>query len=147
MSVQHILDRKGSGIVSIRPDATIKEAADQMRRLGVAALLVTAGGHHADIVSERDIVLALSRQGEAALAERVITIANRPVAVAPTDSLKRAMSLMTQHRARHLLVIDQGRAAGIVSIGDVVKHRLEDLELEANVLRDSFIASHALSLH
>jgi CBS domain-containing protein len=147
MSVQHIIDRKGSGIVSIRPEATIREAADYMRRLGVAALIVTAGGHQVDIVSERDIVHALSRQGEAALAERVITVASRPVSVAPTDSLKRAMSLMTQHRARHLLVVDEGRAAGIVSIGDVVKHRLEDLELETNVLRDSFIASHALSLH
>jgi CBS domain-containing protein len=147
MSVQHILDRKGSGIVSIRPDATIKEAADHMRRLGVAALVVTAGGHQADIVSERDIVLAISRQGDAALAERIITIANRPVSVAPTDSLSHAMNLMTQHRARHLLVVDQGRPAGILSIGDVVKHRLEDLELETNVLRDSFIASHALSLH
>lgn len=147
MSVQHIIDRKGSGIVSIRPEATIREAADYMRRLGVAALIVTAGGHQVDIVSERDIVHALSRQGEAALAERVITVASRPVSVAPTDSLKRAMSLMTQHRARHLLVVDEGSAAGIVSIGDVVKHRLEDLELETNVLRDSFIASHALSLH
>ena len=147
MSIQHILDRKGSGVVSIRPEATVKEAADLMRRLGVAALVVTAGGHQADIVSERDIVLALSRQGEAALAERIITIASRPVAVAPTDSVNRAMNLMTQHRARHLLVVDQGRPAGILSIGDVVRHRLEDLELETNVLRDSFIASHALSLH
>jgi CBS domain-containing protein len=68
-------------------------------------------------------------------------VAHAMVTVAPSDSLKRAMSLMTNHRVRHLPVIDDGNLVGIVSIGDVVKHRLEDLETETNVLRDVYIAA------
>jgi CBS domain-containing protein len=64
------------------------------------------------------------------------------ITVAPDDTLKRAMSLMTNHRLRHLLVIANGKLVGIVSIGDVVKYRLEDLETESNVLRDAYIAAH-----
>jgi CBS domain-containing protein len=64
------------------------------------------------------------------------------ITVAPDDTLKRAMSLMTHHRVRHLPVIANDKLVGIVSIGDVVKHRLEDLETESNVLRDAYIAAH-----
>jgi len=64
------------------------------------------------------------------------------ITVAPEDTLKRAMTLMTHHRVRHLPVIANGNLVGIVSIGDVVKHRLEDLEIESNVLRDAYIAAH-----
>ena len=65
------------------------------------------------------------------------------IAVAPGDSLKHAMSLMTRHRVRHLPVVGSGRLVGIVSIGDIVKHRLTDLETESNVLRDVYFATHA----
>ena len=64
------------------------------------------------------------------------------IAVEPTDTLKRAMSLMTHHRVRHLLVTAEGKFVGIISIGDVVKYRLEDLENESNVLRDAYISAH-----
>jgi len=64
------------------------------------------------------------------------------IAVTPDDSLKRAMNLMTNHRLRHLTVIDEGKLVGIVSIGDVVKYRLEDLQTESNILRDAYIAAH-----
>jgi CBS domain-containing protein len=69
-------------------------------------------------------------------------VSHATITVSPDDTLKRAMSLMTHHRVRHLPVIANGRLVGIVSIGDVVKHRLEDLELESNVLRDAYIATH-----
>ena len=62
--------------------------------------------------------------------------------VTPNDPLRRAMSLMTNHRLRHLTVIDKGNLVGIVSIGDVVKYRLEELETESNILRDAYIAAH-----
>jgi CBS domain-containing protein len=64
------------------------------------------------------------------------------ITVAPDDALKRAMSLMTHHRVRHLPAIADGKLVGLVSIGDVVKHRLEDLETESNVLRDAYLAAH-----
>jgi CBS domain-containing protein len=64
------------------------------------------------------------------------------ITVTPGDTLRRAMTLMTNHRVRHLIVIADGHLAGIVSIGDVVKNRLEDLEVESNVLRDAYIAAH-----
>jgi CBS domain-containing protein len=64
------------------------------------------------------------------------------VTCAPDDDLRHVMTLMTQHRVRHLVVMDRGRLAGIISIGDAVKYRLEELELETNVLRDTYFASH-----
>ena len=109
----------------------------------IAALVVKSGDAIAGLISERDIVHAVSRHGERALSMAVLeVVAHDTITVAPDDTLKRAMSLMTHHRVRHLPVIANGKLVGIVSIGDVVKHRLEDLETESNVLRDAYIAAH-----
>src|SRR5882672_3679194 len=132
MGIQSILDRKGAGVITVRATETVKSAADRMRARSIAAL-----------ISERDIVHAVSAHGERALAMEVRDVAPQTiVTVAPGDTLKRAMSLMTSHRVRHLLAFADGKLVGIVSIGDVVKHRLEDLETESNVLRDAYIAAH-----
>jgi CBS domain-containing protein len=140
--IQNILDRKGGEVVTIRATDTVQSAADRMREHGIAALVVKSGDAIKGLISERDIVLAVARQGEGALALAVSHVATHPIVkVAPGDSLKRAMSLMTNNRVRHLPVIDDGKLVGIVSIGDVVKHRLEDLETETNVLRDAYIAA------
>ena len=143
MTIQNVLDRKGTKVFTIRPTATVRQAADQMRERGVAALVVESGGAIMGIVSERDIVSALSRFGEHAPSmsvKEILTLAI--VTVTPGDSIKRAMSLMTRHRVRQLPVIAEGRLAGIVSVGDVVKQRLDDLEAESNALRDVYIAAH-----
>jgi CBS domain-containing protein len=143
MTVRNILERKGSKVFTIQPTAKVKEAADQMRERGVAALVVESGGAIVGIVSERDIVNALSRFRERALSMSVKEILSLAiVTIAPHDSIKRAMSLMTRHRVRQLPVIEDGRLAGIVSVGDIVKQRLDDLETESNVLRDVYIAAH-----
>jgi CBS domain-containing protein len=144
MSIQNILDRNGvREVVTIHPSETLKTAADRMRERGIAALVAKSGDAITGLISERDIVLAVSRHGEQALGMAVRDVVALPViTVAPTDNLKRAMSLMTHHRVRHLPVIHNGKLVGIVSIGDVVKHRLEDLEVESNVLRDAYIAAH-----
>jgi CBS domain-containing protein len=143
MSIQNILDRNRAEVITIRATETVKSAADRMQARGIAALVVTRGDAIAGLISERDIVHAVSVHGERALSMEVREIAPHTIiTVAPTDTLKRAMSLMTNHRVRHLPVFADGKLVGIVSIGDVVKHRLEELETESNVLRDAYIAAH-----
>ena len=143
MSIQAILDRKGPAVITIRATATLRSAADRMRERSIAALVVKSGDAIAGLILERDIVHAVSRHGEQALSMPVLDVmTHTTITVAPDDTLKRAMSLMTHHRVRHLPVIANDKLVGIVSIGDVVKHRLEDLETESNVLRDAYIAAH-----
>jgi len=143
MSIQSILDRNRAELITIRPTETVKRAADRMRERNIAALIVTSGNTIAGLISERDIIHAISRHGEQALTMPVQDfVPHNTISVAPDDTLKRAMSLMTNHRVRHLPVFTDGKLVGIVSIGDVVKHRLEELEIESNVLRDAYIAAH-----
>ena len=142
MTIQNILDRKGIEVITIRATETVKIAVDRMRAHGIAALVVKSGDAITGLISERDIVHALSRHGEGVLSTAVSDVQSQAiVTVAPGDSFKRAMSLMTNYRVRHLPVIANGKLVGIVSIGDVVKHRLEDLETETNVLRDAYMAA------
>jgi CBS domain-containing protein len=142
MSIQSILDRDRAQVITICPTDTIKSAADRMRAHNIAALVVKRGTAIAGLISDREIVHAVSRHGERALHMTVVEIVTRPtITIAPDDTLKRVMSLMTHHRVRHLPVIANGKLVGIVSIGDVVKHRLEDLEIESNVLRDAYMAA------
>lgn len=143
MTIQSILYRNGAKVVTIRAKETVRSAADKMRERSIAALVVKSGDAVAGLISERDIVHAVSQHGERALAMAVLdVITHAIITVAPDDTLKRAMRLMTQHRVRHLLVIETGKVVGVVSIGDVVKHRLEDLETGSNVRRDAYIAAH-----
>jgi CBS domain-containing protein len=142
MTIQNILDRKGAEVVTIRATDSVQSAADRMRERGIAALVVKSGDAITGLISEREIVHAVSRHGEGALALAVLDVAaHAMVKVAPSETLTRAMILMTRYRLRHLPVIADGELVGIVSIGDVVKHRLEDLETETNVLRDAYIAT------
>jgi CBS domain-containing protein len=142
MSIQAILDRKGRGVITISPRATLKDAVDQMVKNGIAALIVTSGDVIAGITSEREIVRAIANHGERALAMPVMeALAPGIFRIAPQDSLKQAMNLMTRHRVRHLPVVADGKLVGIVSIGDIIKRRVDDLEMESNVLRDVYIAA------
>jgi CBS domain-containing protein len=142
MSIQNILDRNRTEVVTIRPTDTVKDAADRMRAHSIAALVVKSGAAITGLISDREVVHAVSLYGERALRMAVLEIVTHPaITIAPEDTLKRAMSLMTHHRVRHLPVIADGNLVGIVSIGDVVKHRLEDLETESNVLRDAYVAA------
>jgi CBS domain-containing protein len=135
MRVQNILDRNRAEVVTISPTDTVKDAADRMRAHSIAALVVKSGAATTGLLSDREIVHAMLRHGERALHMAVPEIVTHPtITIAPDDTLKRTMSPMTHHRVRHLPVI---ALVGIVSIGDVVKPRLEDLETESNVLRDA----------
>ena len=139
MTIESILRRKGTDVTTIAPEASIKRAADWLRAKNIGALVVTSEDTVLGLISEREIVHAFSRYGETAGSMPVKEIMQYGVTtVSPDESVNRVMNLMTHHRVRHMPVLRGGKLAGIVSIGDVVKHRLEDLELETNVLRDVY---------
>jgi CBS domain-containing protein len=142
MSIESILRRKGTSVATIAPEASIKRAADWLRAKNIGALVVMRETAVLGLVSEREIVHAFSRYGEAAGLMPVKEIMQYGVTtVSPDESVIRVMKLMTHHRVRHMPVLRDGKLAGIVSIGDIVKHRLEDLELETSVLRDIYNAA------
>lgn len=139
MTIESILRRKGTGVTTIGPEASVKRAADWLSAKNIGALVVMRENAVLGLISEREIVRAFSRYGETAGSIPVKEIMQHGVlTVSPDESVNRVMKLMTHHRVRHMPVLRGGQLAGIVSIGDVVKHRLEDLELETNVLRDVY---------
>jgi len=140
MTIQSLLGPSAE-VVTIRAAETVKSASEQMRQHGVSTLVVVGNDAIKGVISDRDIVYAVSRCGEAAISRAVSDLMSHSVVtVAPSDSLKRAMGLMIRHSVRDLPVIADGELVGIVSMGDVAKYRLEDLETESNVLRDAYIA-------
>ena len=142
MSVESILRKKGTEVATIAPDASVKRAADWLHAKNIGALVVTRGDAVLGLVSEREIVHAMSRYGETATTMPVSEIMRHGViSVSPAETVSHVMKLMTRHRARHMPVVHDGKLAGIISIGDVVQHRLDDLELETNVLRDARVAA------
>jgi CBS domain-containing protein len=139
MNVQTILSAKGTEVATIAPSATLAEATEMLRSRGFGALVASADGFTADgILSERDIVRALASDGASTLERRVETCMSSDVfSCTPSDSIDALMSLMTERRIRHLPVLDSdGALAGMISIGDVVKYRLGELERENDQLHD-----------
>jgi len=143
MKVEAVLAKKGGHVLTIDPRATILAAAQRLRLERVGALVVMDGEAVAGLVSERDIVRAFAEHKGDVADVKVADIMSRGLLTCTLDeSLTHVMALMTRHRVRHLPVFEKGRLVGLVSIGDAVKHRLDELELEASVLRDAYIASH-----
>ena len=143
MTIETILRPKGADVVTIEPEASVRRAADWLRVKNIGALVVTSEKAVLGIISEREIVHAVSRYGDTVVSMPVKEIMQHGViSVTPEESVNRVMKLMTHHRVRHMPVLRDGKLAGIISIGDVVKYRLGDLELETNVLRDAYIAAH-----
>lgn len=143
MKVEHVLRNKGSDVETIRPDAKVLIAVHRMRMQNVGALVVSRDGERVEgVLSERDVVRGLTRHGVDLLEMSVVAVMSRSVPVCtPGDSLVHVMEQMTRTRHRHVPVVDaNSRLCGIVSIGDVIKHRLDDMELEADILRDVFLA-------
>lgn len=141
MNVETILRNKGDWVATIRPDATIAEAVEMLNRERIGALVVSeADGSVDGVLSERDIVSALAAHGDDLLSRPVDAVMTRNVVTCdPADTVQDLMAEMTNRRFRHFPVVRDGRLCGIVSIGDLVKNRLDEVEFEANSLR-SFIA-------
>lgn len=136
LKISAILERKGRDVVTISPDAMLLAAADTLSQHNIGALVVSADGRTVDgIISERDLVRELARLGTGAVKRTVADAMSRDITTcAPTATLDDLMSTMTQRRIRHVPILEDDALVGIVSIGDVVKARLDMLEVEKESL-------------
>ena len=136
MRISDILRVKGDRVVTVQPDAIVTELLTLLAQHKIGAVIVSADGAHVDgIVSERDVVRALANRGAAVLSEPVNRIHTTQVrSVAPDASIEDVERLMTDNRFRHVPVVQDGTLKGVVSIGDVVKNRIDELESERSSL-------------
>ena len=143
MTVSIILAAKGREVVSVEPNATLTSVVALLaeRRIG-AALVLGVDRRIVGIVSERDIVRALGERGTAALDDPVSRIMTRRVSTCTEgETISSIMERMTEGKFRHVPVVDQGRVVGIISIGDVVKHRLHEMECDSAAMRDYILTA------
>ena len=143
MSVQTILKMKGSKVVTVDAGTMAREAAQVMQHHDIGALIVTNGGRTAGVLTQRDLAYGLARHGPQLLTMRGKDLMQPSfISISPEQGATAVMSVMTRRRVTHIPVLDGDRLVGIVSIGDIIKDRLRDLELETGVLRDAYIAVH-----
>ncbi len=142
MNVAAILSAKGNMVEVVSPDTPITVAVHRMSTRGIGSLVVVgADDQLVGVVGERDIVRAIDHHGARFTELSVREVVNTSVATcAVTDDLSEVMRRMTATRSRHMPVVEGGQVVGLVSIGDVVKHRLGELELETHVLRDVYLS-------
>jgi CBS domain-containing protein len=141
MTIALILEQKGSEVVSLPADATVREAVAMLAERRIGAVPVTQDGRVAGIMSERDVIYCLKSDGAAILDWPVSRVMTSPAITAePSMPALVALSQMTKRRIRHLPVVEDGRLTGIVSIGDLVAYRIARIEEEAEAMR-SYIQS------
>ncbi len=132
MTIAAILQNKGSEVLTVDAGTSVREAIALLAERRIGALPVTRGGEVAGIMSERDIIYCLKSDGAAVLDWPVERIMTAPaITIAPDRQVMSALSLMTQRRIRHLPVVENGRLVGLVSIGDLVKYRMDQIERDA----------------
>ncbi|HKS48666.1 MAG TPA: CBS domain-containing protein [Amycolatopsis sp.] len=136
MRIADVLRNKGSAVATVTPETTVTELLAGLAEHNIGAMVVVGPDGLAGIVSERDVVRKLHERGAGLLTRRVSEIMTTVVATCtPRDSVDDLSVLMTQRRVRHIPVLDGGQLAGIVSIGDVVKTRMEELEAHQEQLQ------------
>jgi CBS domain-containing protein len=138
MQIDRILRTKGAAVATVTPSVSVGDAARDLAHHGVGALVVSSDGERIEgIISERDIARAVGTHGAEALDQRVDQLMTREVTTCSVrDTVDHLAEVMTARRVRHLPVVHDGRLAGIVSIGDVVKHRLDELQHETDTLHE-----------
>lgn len=143
MTVKAILAQKGHAVVTIEPTATLADVAKLLSARGIGAVIVTGtDGSVIGLLSERDIIHALARHGAAALAMTVDAVMTRRVVTSvEADTIGSVMERMTSSKFRHLPIVEDGRLVGMISIGDVVKYRLEEVARESEALRDYILTA------
>lgn len=143
MLIAHVIRDKGRTVHTLPADATLEQAAKELHQRKVGALVVLDdGGALLGVLSERDIVREIARRGASCLGDRVSAAMTRDVITAtPQESVDEGLARMTDRRIRHLPVTEEGRLAGIVSIGDLVKHKIAEAEAESAAMQ-AYIAAH-----
>ena len=138
MRITDLLRVKGTRVVTVPPDTTVRQLLAVLAEHGIGAVVVSADGTSVDgIASERDIVRAFAKRGAAAMSEPVTAIYTAEVhTVTPDTQIEAVMRMMTERRVRHAPVVLDGSLRGIVSIGDIVKNRIDELETERAALTD-----------
>lgn len=137
MTIATILRNKGNRVIHLSPDTTLQAAAALLMEKRIGCVPVIDGGKVVGIFSERDVVRSVGEKGAAVLDLPISTEMTSPaVTVAPDMPVLAALSLMTQRRIRHLPVLDGDQLVGFISIGDLVKHRMDRIESEAAAMRD-----------
>ena len=137
MTIASVLRGKGSAVETIASDASVAEAVQRLGEKRIGALPVIENGRIVGIMSERDVIYSLRDQGAQVLDWPVSRAMSAPAITAESDtSVLAALAVMTQRRIRHLPVVDHGAIRGIVSIGDLVKYRMERIEAEADAMRE-----------
>ncbi len=144
MKVAEILKQKGQNVISVRPTESIETLSHRLRLARIGAMVVVGEGGALDgIISERDIIHGIAEHGPKCLELTVADLmTQRVITCTPDDNVTRIAQQMTENRIRHLPVVEGAKLVGVVSVGDVVKNRLEEMSLEASVLRDLAIAGH-----
>lgn len=136
MTIASILHGKGGEVLSAAPDDRVIEVAARLAERRIGAVPVMQGGAVLGIFSERDVIRCLADGGAATLEGPVSAVMTAPaVTVSPGESVLGALSLMTRRRIRHLPVVEDGAVVGIVSIGDLVKYRIDRIEADADAMR------------
>ena len=136
MTIASVLRDKGSAVETIAAEANVFDAVRILGEKRIGALPVLEGGRLAGIISERDVIYCLRDHGPEVLAWKIARVMSAPAITADSDtSVLSALALMTKRRIRHLPIIERGEIRGIVSIGDLVKHRMERIEAEADAMR------------
>ncbi|HWA00290.1 MAG TPA: CBS domain-containing protein [Caulobacterales bacterium] len=143
MLIAHVIRDKGANVHTLTADATLEQAAKELHARKVGALVVMGDdGALMGVLSERDIVREVSRRGAACLGERVASAMSRDVITAtPDETVDDGLARMTDRRIRHLPILAEGKLVGIVSIGDLVKHRIAAVEMEAAAMV-AYISTH-----
>jgi len=137
MTVRAILDTKGHQITSVEPDAKLAAAIKMLGERKIGAVLVMGQGRIEGILSERDIVRVLGERGAVVLDEPVSSVMTRKVvSCKQSDTVAAIMEMMTMGKFRHLPVIEEGIVVGLISIGDIVKWRVMEYEMEQEALRE-----------
>lgn len=142
MLIAHVLRDKGAAVYTVRAEQTLEDAARVLNDKKVGALVVIAeDGAISGVLSERDIVREIAGNGAKSLNDTVATVMSRDVVTAdPTETVDEGLGRMTDRRIRHLPVLESGRLIGIISIGDLVKHRIAAVEAEAAAMQ-AYIAA------